>query len=78
MTTRTALSSASDTSASPHPTWQEAVLGFKRRLLEHALQATGGNRTQAARALGLPRTYLLRLIRTLRVAVPAAQRPSGR
>lgn len=59
------------------PTWHEAVLGFKRRLIEHTLRATGGNRTRAARALGLQRTYLLRLIRALGVIAPSPQRPHG-
>ena len=53
-------------------TWHEALRAFKRRLLEHALASTAGNRTHAARALGLPRTYLLRLINDLGVAAPPA------
>src|SRR2546425_6721111 len=36
-----------------------AVSDFKRRLLEATLTQAGGNRTRAARALGLQRTYLL-------------------
>jgi len=47
-----------------------AVSDFKRRLIETTLLAAGGNRTHAARTLGLQRTYLLRLIRELRVAAP--------
>jgi len=58
--------------SSPLP-WQEAVRAFKRELIEHALACAGGNRTQAARVLGLQRTYLLRLIRELGVA---ARRPA--
>ena len=47
-----------------------AVSEFKRRLIETTLQAAHGNRTHAARRLGLQRTYLLRLIRELHVAAP--------
>jgi DNA-binding NtrC family response regulator len=47
-----------------------AVSDFKRRLIEATLHQARGNRTHAARALGLQRTYLLRLIRELNVAAP--------
>ena len=47
-----------------------AVSDFKRRLIEATLHQSRGNRTHAARALGLQRTYLLRLIRELGVAAP--------
>ena len=47
-----------------------AVSDFKRRLIEATLQQMRGNRTHTARALGLQRTYLLRLIRELGVAAP--------
>ena len=47
-----------------------AVSEFKRRLIEATLYQVRGNRTHAARALGLQRTYLLRLIRDLRVSAP--------
>src|SRR5260370_10021059 len=53
-----------------------AVSEFKRRLIEATLRRACGNRTHAAKALGLQRTYLLRLIRDLRVAAPP--RPSRR
>lgn len=45
--------------------FHKAVKNFKRRLIHSALEATQGNRTQAARLLGLQRTYLCRLIREL-------------
>ena len=51
-------------------TWHGAVRQFKRQLLERALASAGGNRTHAARALALQRTYLLRLLRTLDVSAP--------
>ena len=47
-----------------------AVCDFKRRLIEATLHQMRGNRTHTARALGLQRTYLLRLIRELGVAAP--------
>jgi DNA-binding NtrC family response regulator len=47
-----------------------AVSEFKRRLIEATLHQAQGNRTHAARALGLQRTYLLRLIRELGVVAP--------
>ena len=47
-----------------------AVSDFKRRLIEATLHQMRGNRTHAARALGLQRTYLLRLMRELGVAAP--------
>ena len=47
-----------------------AVSDFKRRLIEATLHQMCGNRTHTARALGLQRTYLLRLIRDLGVAAP--------
>ncbi len=48
-----------------------AIEEYKRGLIASALRRTGGNRTQAARVLGLQRTYLARLIRDLGLAAPA-------
>ena len=53
--------------------YRAAVVAFKRELIETTLRAHGGNRTYAARALGIPRTYLLRLIRDLGVTARPAQ-----
>lgn len=50
------------------------VLIFKKKLLERTLEQYGGNRTHAARALGLQRTYLLRLVREFGIRVPTAKR----
>jgi DNA-binding NtrC family response regulator len=50
--------------------YHRAVSKFKRHLIELALHEASGNRTHAARVLGLQRTYLLRLIRELNVAAP--------
>ena len=55
----------------PAPGFHGAVTEFKRRLIETTLTELGGNRTRAARALGLQRTYLLRLMREFSVHVPA-------
>lgn len=60
------------------PGFHGAVWEFKRRLIETTLREFGGNRSRAARALGLQRTYLLRLIRDLGVAVPPALLPGRR
>jgi hypothetical protein len=62
------------------PGFHGAVTEFKRRLIEATLFQLGGNRTRTARALGLQRTYLLRLIREFGVNVPrqeAMSRPNG-
>ena len=62
----------------PPPGYHGAVCEFKRRLIEATLHQARGNRTHAARALGLQRTYLLRLIRELGVAAPPpARRRNG-
>ena len=52
-----------------------AVSEFKRRLIEATLTQSGGNRTHAARALGLQRTYLLRLMREFEVRIPPQPGP---
>ena len=59
-------------SASQPVGYHGAVHEFKRRLIEATLHQMRGNRTHAARALGLQRTYLLRLMRDLRVSAPPA------
>lgn len=53
-----------------------AVSEFKRRLIEATLCQWDGNRTRTARALGLQRTYLLRLMREFGVSVPRAGAPT--
>ncbi len=72
-------SSAAPTApARPLPGFHGAVCDFKRRLLEATLTQAGGNRTRAARALGLQRTYLLRLIREFEIRVPPGPLPARR
>ncbi|MBI4247143.1 MAG: hypothetical protein HY614_08140 [Candidatus Rokubacteria bacterium] len=58
--------------------YHDAVSEFKRRLIEATLREVSGNRTHAARVLGLQRTYLLRLIRDLDVAAPPPPPRRGR
>jgi DNA-binding NtrC family response regulator len=67
-----------DAPARPLPGFHGAVSDFKRRLLEATLTQAGGNRTRAARALGLQRTYLLRLIREFEIRVPPGSLPARR
>ena len=71
---------ATPTTPSPPPEprplgFHGAVGEFKRRLIEVTLTQSGGNRTRAARALGLQRTYLLRLMREFEVHIPPAPGP---
>ena len=58
----------------PITTYHKEVDAFKKALIRAALEAHGGNRTYAARALGLQRTYLLRLIREFGICVPIPER----
>lgn len=51
--------------------FHESVVEAKRAILTEALTQAGGNRTKAARVLGMQRTYLLRLIRQYGIRVPA-------
>ena len=62
--------------ANGHPTFHEQVRELRKHLIERSLIEHGGNRTRAARALGLQRTYLLRLIRELAVQAPKPTRAS--
>jgi len=47
----------------PNEHYHDAIRNFKREFLLQRLAAHGGNRTRTARAIGLQRTYLLRLLR---------------
>jgi DNA-binding NtrC family response regulator len=69
---------AADGAGAAPLTFHGAVTEFKRHLIERTLSAAGGNRTRAARALGLQRTYLLRLMREFGVDVPRAAGPPPR
>jgi Nif-specific regulatory protein len=48
--------------------YHEAIDDYRRELIEKTLAQTQGNRAEAAKILGLQRTYLSRLIKTLRVS----------
>ena len=61
--------------ARPPVGFHGAVSDFKRRLIEATLTQLGGNRTRTARALGLQRTYLLRLMREFEVRIPPPPGP---
>jgi len=54
--------------------FHEAVRLFRRHLLMEALTANMGNRSSTARALGIQRTYLARLIRQYGIEVPRKPR----
>jgi hypothetical protein len=56
--------------ANPSGTYHERVLAFRRALIRDAIRAAGGNKSRAARVLGLQRTYLLRLVRELDLRDP--------
>jgi len=49
------------------PTYREGVNVARKELIQRALSKTQGNRSAAARLLGLQVKYLLRLMRTLRI-----------
>ena len=51
-------------------------MDFRRRYLTQMLEAHGGNRSHTARAIGLQRTYLLRLMRAYAINVPTLRRGS--
>lgn len=69
---------AGDDPAMKDTRYRAALVAFRRQLIETALRDHGGNRTRAAHALGIRRTYLLRLIRALQVDTtrPALSQPS--
>jgi DNA-binding NtrC family response regulator len=58
--------------------FHDTVEQFRRGLVVVTLEATGGNRTRAAEALGLSRTFLLRLIQKYRINFPRAPRGGRR
>lgn len=54
--------------------YHSLVTAFQTEVIKRALATTAGNRTRAARLLGLQRTYLLRLMRDRSIDVPRSQR----
>ncbi|MBI2090470.1 MAG: sigma-54-dependent Fis family transcriptional regulator [Deltaproteobacteria bacterium] len=61
------ISAAEPKTLSEALSYRDAINAAKKQLIVMALRQTQGNRAAAARALGLQRTYLSRLIRTLRI-----------
>ena len=55
---------------SRHSVYHSLLAAVQVEVIKRALAATGGNRTHAARLLGLQRTYLLRLMRDRDIDVP--------
>jgi Nif-specific regulatory protein len=49
-------------------TFKEAVQGFKKSFLTATLKTHGWNQTEAARTLGLQRTYLTKLVKELEIS----------
>jgi len=76
--TATPGSSVAQAAAKSAVGFHGAVGEFKRRLIEATLAQAGGNRTRAAKALGLQRTYLLRLMREFHIRFPPASPPPRR
>jgi len=74
-TAHTNGTAAKGAASTPAPGYHDAVSTFKRQLIETTPVEMRGNRTHTARALGLQRTYLLRLMRDLHVAAPPAPSP---
>jgi len=52
-------------------TYRDAVNRYRGALVRAALIRHGGNRTQAAAALGIERTYILKMIHRLQIDVPS-------
>ena len=50
--------------------YHDALNRYRCALVRAALIRSGGNRTHAAAALGIERTYLLKLIRAFPIDVP--------
>ena len=59
---------------SRHSVYHSLLIAFQTEVIRRALAATCGNRTHAARLLGLQRTYLLRLMRDRGIDVPRSLR----
>lgn len=59
-------------------TLYELERDFRRSAILAALRAHDGSRTEAARTLGIARTYLLRLIHDLGLQADSPSLPHGR
>ena len=62
--------------ASTHdgPRFYQELNRSKSRIIHEALEASGWNYTQAAATLGINRTYLHRLVRSLNINPPSSTR----
>ncbi len=58
----------------PSSGYYQGVKDFKREFLLRTLEASNGNRTRAAKILGLQRTYLHRLIRTFSLPISCGKK----
>jgi DNA-binding NtrC family response regulator len=56
------------TTSPEHVSYHQAIDGYRREVIVQALAETQGNRSAAARLLGLERSYLLRLMRSFHIA----------
>jgi DNA-binding NtrC family response regulator len=54
--------------------YHEAINLYRRELVVRALDSAGGNRAAAAKALGLHRTHLMKLIKALGITEPVSPR----
>ena len=54
--------------------YHEAINLYRRELVVRALDSAGGNRAAAAKALGLHRTHLMKLIKALGITEPVSAR----
>jgi len=55
--------------------YEDEVREFKRRLIHRTLQECGGNKAESAKALGIARAYLHRLINQLQIGGPESGPP---
>jgi DNA-binding NtrC family response regulator len=63
--------------SAPGRDFQTQVETFKQTIIKAALRETGGNQTKAAELLGLQRTYLVKLLRVLKIREPRDRVEAG-
>jgi DNA-binding NtrC family response regulator len=64
------IEEATDVIARGAGSLSERLVALERKIIREALRASGGNRTAAAKALGMSRQGLVRRLQTLRLKVP--------
>jgi len=62
-----AIAGGAPPAAAPGLTYHEAIDAARRELVQKALAEAGGNRTEAARLLGMHKTHLFRLLKSLKI-----------